>query len=40
MAFGDLNDASAEIHRRLKSAPSSQIRADLALNTGVRYQGL
>jgi len=40
MAFGDLNDASAEIHRRLKSEPSSQIRADLALNTGVRYQGL
>jgi molybdopterin-containing oxidoreductase family iron-sulfur binding subunit len=40
MAFGDLNDTSAEIHRRLKSEPSSQIRADLALNTGVRYQGL
>ncbi|MDH3318180.1 MAG: 4Fe-4S dicluster domain-containing protein [Betaproteobacteria bacterium] len=40
MAFGDLNDASSAIHRRLKSEPSSQIRADLALNTGVRYQGL
>lgn len=40
MAFGDLNDASSEIHRRLKSQPSAQIRADLALNTGVRYQGL
>jgi molybdopterin-containing oxidoreductase family iron-sulfur binding subunit len=40
MAFGDLNDASTEIHRRLKREPSSQIRADLALNTGVRYQGL
>ena len=40
MAFGDLNDPSAEIHRRLKREPSSQIRADLALNTGVRYQGL
>jgi molybdopterin-containing oxidoreductase family iron-sulfur binding subunit len=40
MAFGDLNDASSEIHRRLKREPSSQIRADLALNTGVRYQGL
>jgi molybdopterin-containing oxidoreductase family iron-sulfur binding subunit len=40
MAFGDLNDAAQDIHRRLKSEPSSQIRADLALNTGVRYQGL
>jgi molybdopterin-containing oxidoreductase family iron-sulfur binding subunit len=40
MAFGDLNDASAEIRRRLESEPSGQIRADLALNTGVRYQGL
>jgi len=40
MLFGDLKDASSEIHRRLKSEPSSQIRADLALDTGVRYQGL
>jgi tetrathionate reductase subunit B len=40
MAFGDLNDASSEIHRRLRAEPSTQVRADLALNTGVRYQGL
>ncbi len=40
MLFGDLNDRDSEIHRRLHSEPSSQIRADLALNTGVRYQGL
>ena len=40
MAFGDLNDPSAEIYRRLRAEPSSQIRADLALDTGVRYQGL
>ncbi len=40
MIFGDLEDASSEIARRLKSEPSSQVRADLALNTGVRYQGL
>jgi molybdopterin-containing oxidoreductase family iron-sulfur binding subunit len=40
MVFGDLNDASAHIHRRLRSERSSQVRADLALNTGVRYQGL
>ena len=40
MAFGDFNDSAAEIHRRLKSEPSIQVRADFALNTGVRYQGL
>jgi molybdopterin-containing oxidoreductase family iron-sulfur binding subunit len=40
MVFGDLNDGSAQIHRRLRSEPSQQLRADLALNTGVRYQGL
>ena len=40
MVFGDLNDPSSEIHRLLKSEPSTQLRADLALNTGVRYQGL
>jgi len=40
MVFGDLNDSSSEIHRRLKSEPSTQLRADLALNTGVRYQHL
>ena len=40
MAFGDLNDPAADIHRRLRTEPSSQVRADLALNTAVRYQGL
>jgi tetrathionate reductase subunit B len=40
MVFGDLNDSSSEIRRRLKSEPSTQLRADLALNTGVRYQHL
>lgn len=40
MLFGDLNDPQSEIHRRLRSEPSTQVRADLALNTGVRYQGL
>jgi len=40
MAFGDLNDPASDIHRRLHAGPSSQVRADLALNTGVRYQGL
>jgi molybdopterin-containing oxidoreductase family iron-sulfur binding subunit len=40
MAFGDLNDASTEIHRRLHTEQSSAIRPDLALDPGVRYQGL
>ena len=40
MVFGDLNDSSSEIYKRLRTEASSQIRADLALNTGVRYQGL
>jgi tetrathionate reductase subunit B len=40
MMFGDLNDASGDIHRRLRDAPSSEIRSDLGLNTGVRYQDL
>ncbi|MDH5648099.1 MAG: 4Fe-4S dicluster domain-containing protein [Gammaproteobacteria bacterium] len=37
--FGDLNDANSEIARRLKTEASQQLRADLNLNTGVRYQG-
>ncbi|MDH4094882.1 MAG: 4Fe-4S dicluster domain-containing protein [Betaproteobacteria bacterium] len=40
MAFGDLNDKGGVLYQRLRDEPSSQIRADLALNTGVRYQGL
>lgn len=40
MWFGDLNDPNSEIAKRLKQFPSSQIRADLGLNTGVRYQGI
>jgi molybdopterin-containing oxidoreductase family iron-sulfur binding subunit len=40
MLFGDLNDRGSAIYQRLRAEPSSQIRPDLALNTGVRYQGL
>ena len=40
MAFGDLNDRDGEIHKRLRTEPSGQVRPDLALNTAVRYQGL
>jgi molybdopterin-containing oxidoreductase family iron-sulfur binding subunit len=40
MVFGDMKDPNSEISQRLASQPSKQVRADLALNTGVRYQGL
>ncbi len=38
--FGDLNDAGSEISKRLEQYGGRQLRADLGLNTGVRYQGL
>jgi molybdopterin-containing oxidoreductase family iron-sulfur binding subunit len=38
--FGDLNDADSEIAKRVKTFATIQLRADLGLNTGVRYQGL
>jgi molybdopterin-containing oxidoreductase family iron-sulfur binding subunit len=38
--FGDLNDTNSEISKRIHSVASVQVRADLQLNTGIRYQGL
>lgn len=38
--FGDLNDPGSEISQRLAEFPSTQIRADLGLDTGVRYEGI
>ena len=38
--FGDLNDPNSEISEKLRVYGGVQIRADLGLNTGVRYQGL
>lgn len=40
MWFGDLKDADSEISKRIKKYGGEQIRADLGLNTGVRYQNL
>lgn len=40
MYFGDLNNPDSEISMQLKQHGGAQIRADLGLNTGVRYQGL
>lgn len=38
--FGDLNDPASEIAIKVRTLPTTQIRADLKLNPGVRYQGL
>lgn len=38
--FGDLNDPDSPISKALKKHGGTQIRADLGLNTGVRYWGL
>jgi tetrathionate reductase subunit B len=40
MIFGDLKDPASEISKALKATSSIEVRADLALNTGVRYQGI
>lgn len=40
MLFGDLNDPDSEISQILKKFGGTQIRADLGLNTGVRYWGI
>jgi tetrathionate reductase subunit B len=35
-----MNDPQSEISRRARAVPSVQLRADLDLNTGVRYESL
>jgi len=40
MLFGDLNDPDSEISKRVAMYATQQIRADLGLNTGVRYRNL
>jgi molybdopterin-containing oxidoreductase family iron-sulfur binding subunit len=40
LLFGDLNDPASAIATRLREHGGAQIRADLRLNTSVRYQGL
>lgn len=39
MVFGDLNDPDSEIARRAATVASRQVRPDLDLDTGVRYEG-
>ncbi len=40
MYFGDLKDSNSVISQELAKNGGQQLRADLDLNTGVRYQGL
>ncbi len=40
MIFGDLMDPESEVSKALKAADSTEVRGDLGLNTGVRYQGI
>ncbi len=40
MVFGDLKDPNSEINKHLAAGPSTQLRPDLNLNTGVRYRGV
>ena len=38
--FGNLNDPDSKISKKIRTVASTQVRADLGLNTGIRYQGL
>ena len=40
LLFGDLNDPGSEIAQRIAAVATTQVRADLNLDTAVRYQGL
>lgn len=40
MLFGDLNDPNSDIAQRVAREATTQVRADLKLNLGVRYQGI
>jgi molybdopterin-containing oxidoreductase family iron-sulfur binding subunit len=40
IVFGDLKDPESPVSKALKKYPSVQIRADLKLNTGVRYTNI
>ena len=40
MVFGDLNDPDSEISKRAAAHGATRIRADLATDPAVRYQGI
>ena len=40
IVFGDLNDPASEIAQRVRAVTTTQLRADLRTDNGVRYQGI
>jgi molybdopterin-containing oxidoreductase family iron-sulfur binding subunit len=40
IVFGDLNDPDSDIARRVREIQTTQLRADLQVDPGVRYHGL
>ena len=40
MLFGDLNDPTSDIAKRVASFPTAQIRADLRTDPAMRYEGI
>lgn len=40
IVFGDLNDPQSDISRRVREIQTTQLRADLKLDPGVRYHGI
>ena len=40
LVFGDLQDKTSEVSTKLQEQPARQVRADLGLNTAVRYYGI
>jgi tetrathionate reductase subunit B len=38
--FGNLNAPDSEIAKKIRTVASTQVRADLGLNTGIRYEGI
>jgi tetrathionate reductase subunit B len=40
LTFGDLNDPTSEISKKVATYPTQAIRSDLGLKPGVRYMGL
>jgi Fe-S-cluster-containing dehydrogenase component len=40
MLFGDLNDPESAISKRIREVKTTQVRADLKLDLGVRYEGI
>ncbi len=40
MMFGDLNNPESEISKRIREVKTTQVRADLKLDLGVRYEGI